>query len=129
MNLFDINEFYFEGEKVSIVCRNFNKRPGFLSREVWTDSSGNVVGNTTLQFMATKEKSGPYICSVPTVPDIPAVVHEIIVKCKCTLLDECIRSVNFIVVNTCTCYNFIGVCSFNSMVDLPKHHHANGERL
>ena len=102
-----------------------------MGREVWTDSSGMVVGNTTLQFMAINEKSGPYTCSVPTVQGIPAVVLEIIVNCKCTLLDVCIRSVNFIVVNAYTYYNSIGVCSFNSMVDLPidKHHHANWERL
>ena len=79
-----------------------------MGREVWADSSGNVVGNNTLQFMATNEKSGPYTCSVPTVPDIPAVVHEIIVKCKCTLLDVCIRSVNYIVLNIHMLYFHVG---------------------
>ena len=73
-----------------------------MGREVWTDSSGMVVGSTTLQFIATNEKSGSYTCSAPTVPAIPAVIYEMIVKCKCTLLEVCIRSVNFIVVNTYT---------------------------
>ena len=80
--LFGIREFYSEGENVSIVCRNFNRRPGFLGREVWTNSSGNVVGNYTLQFMATKQTSGLYTGSVPTVPDIPAVSYNVLVSSK-----------------------------------------------
>ena len=82
LKLFDTREFYCESDNVSIVCRNFNKRPGFLGAEVWTDSSGNVVGNTTLQFMAIKEKSGPYTCSVPTVPAIPAVSYRVLLYSK-----------------------------------------------
>ena len=82
LELFGIREFYSEGENVSIVCRNFNKRSGFLGREVWTNSSGNAVGNNTLQFMATKEKSGHYTCSVPTVPAIPAVSYQVLVTSK-----------------------------------------------
>ena len=53
-----------------------------MGREVWTDSSGMVVGNITLQFMATKAKSGSYTCSVPAVPDIPAVSYGVLVSSK-----------------------------------------------
>ena len=33
-------------------------------------------------FIATAERAGKYICSVPTVPEIKPFVYNIVVQCK-----------------------------------------------
>ena len=33
-------------------------------------------------FKATRELTGQYTCSVPTVPDIMPFVYDIVVRCK-----------------------------------------------
>ena len=73
---------YVEGTNVSIVCRNFNKRPAFQGAVIWTNSSGYVVGNKSLEFVATVDRAGLYTCSAPTVPAIPTVNYRILVTCK-----------------------------------------------
>ena len=71
-----------EGTNVSIVCRNFNERPAFQGAVVWTNSSGYIVGNRSLEFVATGDRAGLYTCSAPTVPAIPTESYRVFVTCK-----------------------------------------------
>ena len=71
-----------EGTNVSVPCHNFNSRPGFMGATVWSDATGNEVGRGNLSFVATRQKSGLYICSVPTVSAIPIASFFLIVNCK-----------------------------------------------
>jgi len=67
---------------VNAECLNFNKRPGFVGATVWTNQRNEVVAQVTLFFMATKNSSGFYTCSVPTVPVIPSVAFNVVVHRK-----------------------------------------------
>ena len=71
-----------EGTNISIVCRNFNERPAFRGAVIWTNSYGYVVGNRSLEFVATGDRAGLYTCSAPTVPAIPTLSYKVLVTSK-----------------------------------------------